>query len=378
MRCYSSRRGEEHGVMGSGGGNKKGAPWGQLQPWRGYIHSRAEGKMTGVGMNQLVVLLLVVALHGLLPPSAHAALQDGFYSASTNCNVDVEAVVWDVVEQHVSRFGDGGSGAGLIRLHFHDCFVKGCDASVLIDPSPVNPNPEKASPANGGLRGIDVVDEAKSRLEGACPGTVSCADILAFAARDAAYILSSGAISYSVPSGRRDGLTSNAADANRNLPPPFAQLDDLVRAFASKGFSREELVVLSGAHSIGRVHCSSFRDRIHPTVNETMDWSYGTYMQWQCPEDAGTEKWVEQDIATSGDLDGQYFENVLAGRVLFNSDWALIDDDQTRRMVEDNAMNQRRWAASFAAAMRKMSSLNALTGTAQGEIRKLCHVTNRG
>ncbi|KAE8789468.1 Peroxidase 2 [Hordeum vulgare] len=329
--------------------------------------------MTGGRINS--VMLLLLALHGLLPPSADAALQDGFYGASTNCTVDVEAVVRAVVEQHVSRSGDGGSGAGLIRLHFHDCFVKGCDGSVLIDPSPVNPNPEKASPANGGLRGIDVVEEAKRQLEDACPGTVSCADILAFAARDAAFVLSSGAVSYDVPSGRRDGLTSDASDAIQSLPPPFAQLDDLVRAFASKGFGRDELVALSGAHSIGRAHCSSFRDRIHPAVHETMDSSYGADMQSQCPEDAGAEEWVAQDQETPGDLDGRYFGNVLAGRVPFNSDRALLDDGETRRMVEDSAGDQREWAAKFAAAMRKMSEL---TGTGEGEIREFCHVTNRG
>ncbi|KAM3329334.1 hypothetical protein ACQJBY_026416 [Aegilops geniculata] len=329
--------------------------------------------MAGGRVNLAMVFLM--ALHGLLPPSTHAALQDGFYGTSTNCTVDVEAVVRGVVEQHVSRSGDGGSGAGLIRLHFHDCFVKGCDGSVLIDPSPVNPDPEKASPANGGLRGIDVVEEAKRQLEATCPGTVSCADILAFAARDAAHVLSSGAISYDVPSGRRDGLTSDASGASQSLPPPFAQLDDLVRAFASKGFGIDELVALSGAHSIGRAHCSSFRDRIHPAVHETMDPSYGEDMRSRCPEDAGAEEWVAQDQATPGDLDGRYFENVLAGRVPFNSDRALIDDGETRRMVEENAGDQVEWAAKFAAAMRKMSEL---TGTGEGEIREFCHVTNRG
>ncbi|TVU21315.1 hypothetical protein EJB05_30943, partial [Eragrostis curvula] len=59
--------------------------------------------------------------------------------------------------------------------------------------------------------------------------------------------------------------------------------------------------------------------------------------------------------------------------MLFNSDWALINDSTTRRMVEDSAMDQGWWAAKFGDAMRKMGALDVLTGD-QGEIRRFCHV----
>ena len=68
-----------------------------------------------------VTLLLVAALYALLPAITDADLQEGFYKSNTNCSVDVEATVASVVQQYVSA--DRGVGAGLIRLHFHDCFV---------------------------------------------------------------------------------------------------------------------------------------------------------------------------------------------------------------------------------------------------------------
>ncbi|CAL4957037.1 unnamed protein product [Urochloa decumbens] len=323
------------------------------------------------------VTLLLVALYALLPAIIDAALQEGFYKTNTNCSVDVEATVASIVQQYVSA--DRGVGAGLIRLHFHDCFVKGCDGSVLLDPSPMNPDPENRSPSNGGLRGLEAMHDAKKQLESACPGTVSCADILAFAARDASNILSAGLINYGVPSGRRDGVSSAASDATQALPPPFAELSRLTELFAAKGFTPDELVTLSGAHSVGRAHCGSFAQRIRPNVSDTMDAEYGARLQRQCPADGSGDGAVavDQDQATPAGLDNRYYRNVLAGKVLFNSDWALISDNTTRRMVEENAADQARWAAKFIDTMRKMGALDVLTGD-QGEIRRFCNVTNSG
>ncbi|KAF8765918.1 hypothetical protein HU200_008030 [Digitaria exilis] len=321
-------------------------------------------------------LILVVAVYALLPAITDAALQEGFYKSNTNCTVDVEATVASVVQRYISA--DRGVGAaGSSALHFHDCFVKGCDGSVLIDPSPINPDPEKGSPSNGGLRGsrdhhTKPSNSSRARARGPSPAPTSSPSPRG----DASNILSAGAINYGVPSGRRDGLTSAASDATQSLPPPFAQLARLTELFAAKGFSQDELVTLSGAHSVGRAHCGAFSERIRPNVSDTMDADYGARLQQQCGDD-GDGVAVDQDQGTPVDLDNVYYRNVLAGKVLFNSDWALVSDNATRQMVEENAADQAQWAAKFIDAMRKMGELEVLTGD-EGEIRRFCNVTNSG
>ncbi|KAE8714288.1 Peroxidase 12 [Hibiscus syriacus] len=84
---------------------------------------------------------------------------------------------------------DIGQAAGLLRLHFHDCFVQGCDASVLLDGSASGPG-EQQAPPNLSLRAraFEIINELRNRIENACGRIVSCADILALAARDSVYL----------------------------------------------------------------------------------------------------------------------------------------------------------------------------------------------
>jgi peroxidase len=138
--------------------------------------------------------------------------------------------------------------------------VQGCDASVLLT-SPNGTAERDAGPNNPSLRGFQVIDAAKAAVEQSCARTVSCADILAFAARDSVNL--TGNVSYQVPSGRRDGNISLDTDAVNNLPAPTFTAAQLVARFANKSLTAEEMVVLSGAHTVGRSFCSSFLNRIY-------------------------------------------------------------------------------------------------------------------
>lgn len=124
------------------------------------------------------VPILFFLLLAIVATSAFGqGLQLGFYARTCP---QAESIVRSTVAKHIQS--DSTVAPGLLRMIFHDCFVQGCDASILIN----GPSTEKTAPPNLLLRGYEVIDDAKAQLEAACPNTVSCADILALAARDAA------------------------------------------------------------------------------------------------------------------------------------------------------------------------------------------------
>nr|CAB3458745.1 unnamed protein product [Digitaria exilis] len=266
--------------------------------------------------------------------------------------------------------------AGLIRLFFHDCFVRGCDASVLLDKNNDNQTAEKFGIPNfPSLRGYEVIDDAKAELEAACPGKVSCADIVAFAARDASFFLSSGKVSYfAMPAGRYDGSVSLASETLPNLPPPFAGFNQVVNMFAAKGLDVFDMVTLSGAHTVGRSHCSSFSDRLPPNASD-MDPAFASELKANCTSANGTDNTVVQDYKTPDEMDNQYYKNVLDHKALFTSDASLTSDFTSNNLVRAYAAIPYLWQRKFEEAMVKMGGVEVKTA-ANGEIRKTCRVVN--
>ena len=78
-------------------------------------------------------------------------------------------------------------------LHFSSyltgMFMQGCDASILLKDSSSILTIEGSSEKNFGLRKFDLIHNIKSSLEEVCPYTVSCADIIQLAAREAIYLV---------------------------------------------------------------------------------------------------------------------------------------------------------------------------------------------
>ncbi|XP_014660215.1 peroxidase 2 [Setaria italica] len=312
------------------------------------------------------------------PAPTGLGLSVGYYNSSySNYSCpNAETIVKKAVEDAIYRDGRGIS-AGLIHLFFHDCFVRGCDASILLDPTSDNQQPEKFGIPNfPSMRGYEVIDAAKAELEAKCPGKVSCADIVAFAARDASYFLSGGGINFDMPAGRYDGNVSLASETLPNLPPPFAGLQQLEKMFADKGLDSFDMVTLSGAHSIGRSHCSSFsRDRLPPSATSDMDPAFAAGLQANCSSANGADNTVVEDHETPDVLDNQYYQNVLDRKVLFTSDAALTSKDMTNNLVRVYAIFPWLWQQKFEEAMVKMSRIEVKTA-ATGEIRRTCRAVN--
>ncbi|PAN17419.1 hypothetical protein PAHAL_3G130400 [Panicum hallii] len=328
-------------------------------------------------------LRFAALLAALLP--AAACLDFGFYDRTCP---SAEAIVQQTVAAAFRN--DSGVAPALIRMHFHDCFVRGCDGSVLID-STTNPNntaEKDAAPNNPSLRFFDVIDRAKAALEAQCPGVVSCADILAFAARDSVAL--AGGLGYQLPAGRRDGRISRDTDALNDLPPSFFNATQLADSFASKNLTVEDLVVLSGAHSIGVSHCSSFAgvpdnpaDRLYnfsspDKIDPALSKAYAFLLKSICPSNSSQffpTTTTLMDLITPTKLDNKYYVGLSNNLGLFISDAALLTNATMKALVDSFVRSEATWKAKFARSMLKMGQIEVLTGT-QGEIRRNCRVIN--
>ncbi|TKW12571.1 hypothetical protein SEVIR_5G044800v4 [Setaria viridis] len=308
--------------------------------------------------------LVSSARAGLL--ESNPGLAYNFYQKSCP-NVDsiVRSVTWAQVAANPAL------PARLLRLHFHDCFVKGCDASILLD----NAQSEKTAGPNLSVGGYEVIDAIKTQLEQACPGVVSCADIVALAARDAVSYQFKSSL-WQVETGRRDGTVSLASNTGA-LPSPFAGFNGLLQSFAARGLNLTDLIALSGAHTIGVASCSSVTPRLYngnaTNVDPLLDSAYAKTLMNSCPSSSASGT-VNLDGRTAVKFDSSYYTNVLNKQGTLASDAALTQNAAAAQMVQD-LTNPIKFYAAFSMSMKKMGRVEVLTGT-NGQIRKQCRQVN--
>ncbi|TXG64388.1 hypothetical protein EZV62_011382 [Acer yangbiense] len=275
---------------------------------------------------------------------------------------------------------DNRIAASLLRLHFHDCFVNGCDASILLDGTDVFKGEKNALPNRNSVRGYEVIDSIKADVERACPWTVSCVDILTLAAREA--VLLSGGTFWPVQLGRRDGLTAASEDSvSAQLPSPIEPLENITAKFTAKGLDIKDVVVLSGAHTVGFAQCFTFKHRLFNfkgsgQPDPTLDASTLIDLQKTCPNEAtSNNKLTPLDSPSVYRFDNSYYTNLMKNTGLLDSDQALMGDPITAAYVKSYSMYPYLFSNDFAASMAKMSNIGILTGY-DGQIRKVCGSVN--
>ncbi|XP_057772912.1 putative Peroxidase 48 [Salvia miltiorrhiza] len=287
-------------------------------------------------------------------------------------------------------------GPALLRLAFHDCFVMGCDASILLDSDGEMKSEKEAAP-NQSIKGFEQIDIIKSRLEQECPGVVSCADIVVLSAREG--VLLAGGQFYPVLTGRSDRRTAFPLNAATDLPSPNSSLLDALHSFAAKGFDARETVALLGAHSTGMVHCNFIRNRLF-NFNKTnepdpsMNAEFVEVLRSQCsnnsasapsmsPSPSSSENGSSlEDGAMRMDYEGAgkgfgevYYRSLLQGRGLLFVDQQLTSSPNTKTWVETYASDLLRFRRDFGLAMFKLSHLQ-VPSAPEGEVRLNCRKVN--
>ncbi|WOL18370.1 peroxidase 72 [Canna indica] len=321
-----------------------------------------------------LVVFSLLALSPLYSSEDDGSLYPQFYDHSCP---KAQEIVTSVVAKAVAK--DTRMAASLIRLHFHDCFVQGCDASVLLDSSGTLTSEKRSNPNRNSARGFEVIEEIKSALEKECPRTVSCADILALAARDSTVM--TGGPSWEVPLGRRDSLGTSVQGSNNNIPAPNNTLQTIITKFKNRGLGIVDLVALSGCHTIGNSRCTSFRQRLYNQTGNgqpdaTLDPAYAAQLRARCPQSGGDQNLFPLDPVTQFKFDNQYFKNLLANKGLLNSDEVLVSGGgATAELVEKYAASMEAFFEQFAESMVKMGNITPLTGS-EGEIRSRCRQIN--
>ncbi|CAN1322926.1 Peroxidase 64 [Linum perenne] len=155
----------------------------------------------------------------------------------------------------------------------------------------------------------------------------------------------SGGPNWAVPKGRKDGRISKAIETRQ------------------RGLSTKDLVALSGGHTLGFAHCSSFQNRIHSfnaslDVDSTLSPSFAASLRKVCPRRNKVKNAGSTLDSTTFGFDNVYYKMLLSGKSIFSSDQALLTNPNTKAWVSKFATNEKAFEDAFVKSMVKMSSIS--------------------
>ncbi|KAF7811427.1 lignin-forming anionic peroxidase-like [Senna tora] len=272
-------------------------------------------------------LMLVVLV---LATTCEAQLSPTFYNIT--CPKAL-STIRKVISREV--FKERRMAASLLRLHFHDALF-----------SPTIQSEKYARNNANSVRGFDVIDKIKAAVEKTCPGVVSCADILAVAARDATVL--TGGPSWKVKLGRRDSTTAYKNIVDIDLPAFNDSLPVIISLSRRKDLAQERWVYSNNSNMI--------------------DAGYAFARQRDCPLTSSpytdNKKLANLDYVTPFSFDNNYFKNLILKKGLLESDQALYNGGSTDSIVLEYSANTTIFRSDFASAMIKMGDILPLNGSA--------------
>ncbi|THG16431.1 peroxidase 11-like [Camellia sinensis] len=334
-----------------------------------------------LSLYSLHFMLLTFSIFGflsLLDAGAPPPLTLDYYASTCPNALDIVKK-----EMECAVTSDPRNAAFILRLHFHDCFVQGCDGSVLLDDTFTLQGEKKAAININALKGFRIIDRIKNKLESECPSTVSCADILTIAARDAVILV--GGPDWDVPLGRNDSKTAGYAMADQNLPTSDEGLVSIISKFVYQGLSVTDMVALSGAHTIGMGRCVNFRERIYGDFDASSrgnpsSETYLNSLKAMCPAAGGGDNdETAMDYVTPKLFDNYFYQTLLKGEGLLNSDQELYSSVfgiQTKKLVQMYAEDQMAFFEQFSESMVKLGNITNPDTSDNGEVRKNCRFVN--
>ncbi|PKA57289.1 Putative Peroxidase 48 [Apostasia shenzhenica] len=228
----------------------------------------------------------------------------------------------------------------------------GCDGSVLLGRINGSLSERDAIP-NQTLKGFEAIDAIKSRLEAACPATVSCADVMVLAARNAVVLV------------RKTLIASNSF---------LIPCETLIKAAS-----------LTGSHSIGSVSCRFILDRLYNfsgtgQPDGSLDEDMLEEMRAACT--TGGKRGEQGTVAMGGrgqrPFDGEYFRRLLLAKGIMRSDQQLTAGRTVKwvRYYADEGDDARSFRGDLARALAKLFSLSpggAAGGEAPTMVRRRCY-----
>lgn len=256
----------------------------------------------------------------------------------TNPSVNLEALKSDIRAALINQKAFAGPIAMRVAWHASGTFDK-TDGTGGSDGATMRFEPEISDDANAGLH---IVRHMLHTVKEKYP-EVSLADLWTYAGTVAIEFMGGPRVPHRF--GRTDDADASGCPAHGRLPDASQGAAHLREVFGRMGFNDQEIVALSGGHTVGRCHAvrSGFDG---PWTRNPLEFD-NTYFKHLLEIDWKEKKW-----------DGnRQFTDPTDTLMMLPTDVALIEDAEFKTHVERYAADQDVFFEEFSAAYAKLLAL---------------------